>query len=440
MVRYLSALFSAAPPSQPATRPADPARDGDDFLKLDNDVSISREKIEIGTVLYDRRSSPERARSWLTRLFSFIKEWRAVRWVETFVSKRLAHLPGSAEFVRNIRRQGGVRRDDFLDFLLEQRLTGQRATWLGAVAHERSGDHQIANVGSAIQGRVLSALGSVPTVQLDAFLVFIDSGCLDVPHDSRQHAEAFVSHFRSFAAAHPTHPLRTVMQGKVNLLARHLEEDKKFFEDCRAFKENLQKLGIGVTGRQSKISGWFDFDLAVDAGAEGMTECHELTKGLQPLEYADSYFHMAEQGDPVTRGDRWPDQSWSSLVETMYRRYTYRESRRGLAERWHRINFALARLASDAATVSDNDSAKALEAFFAYCHRGPATISQHSIRLLRTVTEETVRIFCHQTFGEHEEGEDVAIWADNLFIRLAQDLATFEDSSAISSSSQEILD
>ncbi len=425
-VRYLSALLPRVPTDHSTSR-EDEVDCKNDFLMLDKDVSISRQKIEIGTVLYDRRSRPTRASSWMTRMFSFIKRLQAVSWVSTFVGTRLQHLPGSKEFVSRINKNWGVRREEFIDFLLEQRLTGISAQALGSGAHNSFGEYQVGDVGGSITGRLSSAFGNSMSVeQINAFLAFIDTGCLDVPQHGRAHAEEFVSRFRSFASAHQDHLLLPVMQGKVNLLARRLQEDQKFFDDCRAFEKKLAELPTKVTSSQRQIDGWSDFKAAIQAGARGRTEYHKQTNGLHTLEYADSFLDMVENNHPITQGGHWPDASWRSLVETVYFRYNCRETRNDLAPYLMVIGKALARRVRSRDTPADRATRKALEAFFAYCYRGPAAISRHSIGLLKDVTEESVRSFCHETFGKDGEGKDIATWADNLFLRLQADLETFE--------------
>lgn len=415
-MRYLSALLAKSPPDPSASRLGEGAYTGD-FLKLDTDVSIGKDRIEIGTVLYDRHSSPTRAKSLLTRLFSFIKELRAVHWVATFVGSRLKALPGSESFVAHIRQQGGVRRDELIDFLIEQRLTGIRAETLGSGANQSFGQYQIADVAGAIRGRLSSVLGpSVSDSDIGALLAFCDAGCLHVPPGQRRHAEQFVIKFRQFAQSHPAHPLAALLQGKVNLLSARLRDDSDFARQCRDFLEQLPSIPSRMLSLQSSIAGWPDFLLAVGAGAEGKTEFDERGEGLFPVEYADHFSGKVESRDPVTQGPDWPDSDWQAMVETVYRRYVLRESRSELAAFSLALDLALARR-------PDDDATRVLKAFFLYCDRGPACITRHSMERLKAVTQESVQQFCEVAFSGDRDAEDKAVWADSLFLQLQQDLS-----------------
>ena len=226
-LKSILALFSSASPSHPTTLQAEKRSGGEDFLKLDNDVSISTKKIIIGTVLYDRSSSPTRAGSWATRLFSFIKEWRAARWVATFVSTHLKDTRGSTEFVKNIREHGGVRRNEFIDFLITQRLDGKSTEVLEGRKGSRSPGYQIGNVDQVIKTRLLSAFGThVSDQQIAAFLAFIDSSGSQIDKALRADASGFVVGFKQFCSENPSHSLVMIMQGKVDLLAQALGVDQ----------------------------------------------------------------------------------------------------------------------------------------------------------------------------------------------------------------------
>ncbi len=424
-VRHLSALLTKSPPD-PSASPTGKVGYAGDFLKLDNDVSIGRDRIEIGTVLYDRHSSPARAKSLLTRLFSFIKQLRAVHWVATFVGTRLKALPGSESFVAHIRQQGGVRRDELIDFLIEQRLTGISAETLGSGANKSFGQYQIADVAGAIRGRLSSVLGSsVSDSDIGALLAFCDARCLHVPPGQRRHAEQFVVKFQQFADSHPNHPLAALLQGKVNLLSARLRDDSDYARQCRDFLKQLPSIPGRVQSLQSKIAGWPDFLLAVSAGAEGKTEFDERGEGLFPVEYGDHFSGKVESRDPVTQGPDWPNSDWQATVDTVYRRYLLRESRSELAEVSLTLDLALARR-------PDDDASKALKAFFFYCARGPACITRHSMERLKAVTSESVQQFCKVAFSGHPDAEHIAVWADNLFVQLQQDLSVFDEGASSS--------
>lgn len=424
-MRYLSALLTKSPPDSSAS-PAGQGGYTGDFLKLDNDVSISGDRIEIGTVLYDRHTSPTRAKSLVTRLFSFVKKLRAVHWVATFVGTRLKALPGSESFVKHIRQQGGVRRDELIDFLIEQRLTGISADTLGAGAHQSFGRYQIADVAGAVRGRLSSVLGqSVSESEIDALLAFCDAGCLHVPPGQRRNAEQFVTKFQRFAESHPAHPLAVLLQGKVNLLSARLRDDSDYARQCRDFLAQMPSIPSRVQSLQSNTAGWPDFLLAVHAGAEGKTEFDEQEESLFPIEYADHFSRKVESRDPVTQGDDWPNSDWQSMVDTVYRRYVLRDSRSDLAAFSLTLDLALARR-------PDDDTTKVLRAFFLYCDRGPACITRHSMKLLKMVTAESVQQFCKAAFSGHRDAEDMVVWADNLFVQLQQDLRIVDRSTSSS--------
>lgn len=424
MVRYLSALFTSASTPYPATSRAEASGDDGDFLKLDNDISIHREKIEIGTVLYDRRSSPTRASAWFTRLFSFIKEWRAARWVESFVGTRLKHLPGSQAFVGHIRQQGGVRRDELIDFLFEQRMTGISAEILGAGPGKSFGKYQIADLERAIMGRLDAVFGSrISTNEIRSFLDFIDRGGLVVQPSHRSAASAFVEHFSAFEKDEPQHPLVSIMQGKVRLLAHRLEEDRRYTETCAQFMAQIDSFPEKVLSVERSTPGWPDFLLAVAEGAKGNGAFHCSTKSLCPLEYAEKYLNRVAQGTDGTADLACQDKIWEATVERVFIRFNLYESRQSLLEHQPDVADSLTvrqRKAEDPVTMLDFD------AFIRYCNKGPASISLHAVTALRALTADSISRWCEQTFRGDADLEDIKVWADNLLLQLQRDLDTFE--------------
>lgn len=417
-MKIFSALLTRAPTPAP---PVDEGAYTGDFLKLDNDVSISRDKIEIGTVLYDSRSSPRRARSWLHRLFSFIerfKEKKALDWVATFVGTRLIHLPGSENFVAHIQKQKGVRRDEFIDFLIEQRLLGISAKVLGSGVKNSFGNYQIADVAGAIIDRLSAAFTpSFTPEEITAFFAFSDAQCLHVRQEERLDAEAFVEKFSSFAKENPQHPLVSLLQGKVNLLAVRLQEDSAYFKGCQNFIQRLPSLPK-VEASQSNIDGWYDFSLAVLGGAKGRTEYDEPEKSLYPIEYADRFTHLVGTGDADTKSEKSPDAQWKLMVSTVYQRYALRESRLALSDE----SLAMERILS---SRGKNDEAS-LDAFFLYCERGPIAITRHSMTSLKAVTSKDIQSYCKENFKQPEKLERMMDCMTQLFSQLEKDLAVFE--------------
>ncbi len=427
MVRYLSALFSNPSAARPETPHADKDSDRHDFLKLDNEVSIRRDRIEVGTFLYDRKSSPTRAGSWATRLFSFIKQWRATRWVASFVETRLKHLPGSQEFVTHIRRQGGVRRDELIDFLLEQRLSGITEKALGRGMGNSFGEYQIAELESAIRGRMSSVFGArIGPPEIQAFLDFTDGGCLDVRRERRAETESFARQFAEFAKDQPQHSLVKIMQGKVRLLERRLEEDRQYFATCAEFMKKIESIPGKLLTPERSTPGWPDFLLAVAEGAKGHGEFQASTESYWPLEYAEHYLDRQAQSTDGTVDSVRQDKIWEATVERVFIRFNLRDSRDQLQACDVDVADTFADPLRDA---SDAKTRLGLDAFIRYCSKGPVSITTHALPVLRALTSDSIKQWCEQTFRAQDELEDIKVWADNLFLQCQRDLDTFEGSS-----------
>ena len=110
-----SAAQSASPPD--LARPAVP----DDTLMLGFDFFDEKGKLSPRKVLFSAQTSPERAKSILTRVFGGIMKWNARRWAENCLRdlRKTVSVDDARNqstintYLRNIRKQGSVNRTDF---------------------------------------------------------------------------------------------------------------------------------------------------------------------------------------------------------------------------------------------------------------------------------------------------------------------------------------
>jgi len=57
------------------------------FLKLDNDISLSKSGLKVETVFFDTSTGGARSKNLFTFIFGKVMEWRAKNWVKNFVKK-----------------------------------------------------------------------------------------------------------------------------------------------------------------------------------------------------------------------------------------------------------------------------------------------------------------------------------------------------------------
>ena len=94
-----------------------------EFLKLDNDFLISRRGVQVDTVIFDESTDKSRSKNIFTRIFGKLMEWRAKNWVREYVTKNTFYLPGSSDFLKNINSSAGIKRDDFMNLMLDAKIS-----------------------------------------------------------------------------------------------------------------------------------------------------------------------------------------------------------------------------------------------------------------------------------------------------------------------------
>ena len=73
-----------------------------DFLKLDNDVSLSKSGLKVKTILFDKSTNRLRSENIFTLIFGKVMEWRAKSWVKNFVEKNKDYLPGAEKLLQKL--------------------------------------------------------------------------------------------------------------------------------------------------------------------------------------------------------------------------------------------------------------------------------------------------------------------------------------------------
>ena len=89
-----------------------------DYLKLGYEFSFTH---GLRAVLFDRQSK-EHSETLMSRVLGGFMEWSAGHWIAHHIKKQLPNEKISREFIRNIREQGGVSRDELVDFLSEAKI------------------------------------------------------------------------------------------------------------------------------------------------------------------------------------------------------------------------------------------------------------------------------------------------------------------------------
>ena len=89
-----------------------------DYLKLGYEFSF---KHGLRAVLFDRQSK-EHSETLMSRVLSGFMRWSAGHWIAHHIKKQLPDERIASDFIKNIRKQGGVSRDELVDFISETKI------------------------------------------------------------------------------------------------------------------------------------------------------------------------------------------------------------------------------------------------------------------------------------------------------------------------------
>lgn len=102
-----------------------------DYLKLGYEFSMAR---GLRVVLFDRQNK-EHNESLMSRVLGRFMQWSAGHWIAHHIKKQLPDEQIARAFVKNIRAQGGVRRDELVDFLSEEKIRHPKKNILPSDSH-----------------------------------------------------------------------------------------------------------------------------------------------------------------------------------------------------------------------------------------------------------------------------------------------------------------
>jgi len=344
-----------------------------DCLKLDNDFSMDAGRLLIGTVLYDRTTDPVRASSPLSRLFGWIKEQRAAAWAERFIRTALPAGEDRQHMLAHIRSTGRVTRTELLDLLVKKRLEGWDPNKQPTPTLEgRLDNFYIRDVEKAIHIHFKRTL-NISDPELHAFMQCLNSGFRSVPPALSDNAYSFIQKFGEAAAITPKSPLVSLLQGRVNLMQRAMQDQ---FRLSLGAQELLDRIEVNERGEPiqslaaQRLPGFHDFFHYLQGFISDKGVVSDAPYELSQVAVYCQAYRRADKAGAIN------DAIWSRYVADVEQGLSRDASFELLSGRIH------AALIHAQGRHSNWDG---VVAFCQYCRRGAAGISSSNISKLQSL-------------------------------------------------------
>ena len=199
-------------------RKADDRATGD-FLKLDNDVSLSKSGLKVETILFDKSTNQSRSKNIFTVIFGKVMEWRAKSWVKNFVEKNKDYLPGAEKFLKNINSSDGVKRSDVMSLLSAAKIT--RSPIFSRAEENTNGlkmNYLIKDSSKSVIEFFVKSINPAPSyTAVKVFLDFVEKGSSAINYGNVEDALNFLDNFRKWSEKNPGDNLAVMIKGNVNL-------------------------------------------------------------------------------------------------------------------------------------------------------------------------------------------------------------------------------
>jgi hypothetical protein len=204
-------------------RKADDRATGD-FLKLDNDVSLSKSGLKVDTILFEKSTNQSRSRNIFTLIFGKVMEWRAKNWVKNFVEKNKDFLPGAGTFLKNINSSGGVKRGEVMSLLSAAKIT--RSPIFLREEGNTNGlkiNYLIKDSSKSVIDFFVKTINPAPSHDaVKVFLDFIEKGSSAITYGNAGDALNFLDNFREWSQQNSEENLAVMIKGNVNLFRSSL--------------------------------------------------------------------------------------------------------------------------------------------------------------------------------------------------------------------------
>lgn len=208
----------------PSLKRREDGRASDDFLKLDNDISLSKSGIKVDTVIFDKSTNQSRSKNILTLIFGKLMEWRAKNWVKNFVEKNQYFLPGSEKFLKNINSSDGVKRSEVMLLLAAAKIT--RSQLFSRKEENTTGlkiNYLIKNPGDEVIDFFVKTINPAPSHDaVKVFLNFIEKGSSAINYGNAGYALNFLDNFRKWSEQNSEENLAVMIKENVNLFRSSL--------------------------------------------------------------------------------------------------------------------------------------------------------------------------------------------------------------------------
>ena len=190
-----------------------------DFLKLDNDVSLSKSGLKVETVFFDKSTGGVRSKNLLTVIFGRLMEWRAKNWIRKYVEKNKDYLPGSEIFLKNINSSDGVKRSDIISLLAKAKIA--RSPIFSMPEKNTTGlkmNYLFKDAGENVIDFFVKSIKPAPSRDaVKVFLNFVEKGSSEINYANVGDALDFLDNFREWSEKNPDENLVTMIKGNVNL-------------------------------------------------------------------------------------------------------------------------------------------------------------------------------------------------------------------------------
>jgi len=229
------------------------------FLKLDNDISLSKSGLKVETVFFDTSTGGARSKNLFTFIFGKVMEWRAKNWVKNFVEKNKYYLPGADIFLKNINSSSGVKRNEVMSLLASAKIA--RSPIFSMPEKNTQGlnvNYLIKDPGESVIDFFVKSIDPAPSRDaVKVFFNFVEKGSSAINYGNAPDALNFLDNFRLWSEKNPEDSLLKMVRGNVNLFRSSVIKKIDEFNPKNNDTENKTK-NIKMAVNEKNIKDAFD--------------------------------------------------------------------------------------------------------------------------------------------------------------------------------------
>ena len=294
-----------------------------DFLKLDNDVFLSKSGLKVKTILFDKSTNRLRSENIFTLIFGKVMEWRAKSWVKNFVEKNKDYLPGAEKFLKNINSSDGVKRSDVMSLLSAAKIT--RSPIFSRAEENTNGlkiNYLIKDSSASVIDFFVKTINPAPSHDdVKIFLDFIEKGSSSIGYGNVQGAVNFLDSFRKWSEKNPDVPLLSMIKGSVNLFHSALIKKITEFKDFDGLSEkesnlkNPQKLifeknikdAFDAVSKAEEIDKLFTHEILIRRGSSSISYFSEYVRnGASAINFSN-----------IEKLESWVDDGMKKFIDSL---------------------------------------------------------------------------------------------------------------------------